>query len=90
MKQEARRQPEGYRLTGTPITLVEMNLPKVLALPALLRIDGSSELASYYASFPCEAYYAAEYVDYQSDDGHSRKLRIVLIDAVPYACHRLR
>ena len=45
------------------------------------------ELAAYYADHPAPAYYAAQYVDYQSADGLFRKLRIVLIDGAAYICH---
>jgi glutathione synthase/RimK-type ligase-like ATP-grasp enzyme len=53
----------------------------------LQRLHGDAELTAYRAAHPAEAYYAAQYVDYQSSDGLYRKLRIVLIDGAPYICH---
>jgi glutathione synthase/RimK-type ligase-like ATP-grasp enzyme len=53
----------------------------------LQRINSDAELTAYYAAHPAHAYYAAQYVDYQSADGLYRKLRIVLIDGAPYICH---
>lgn len=53
----------------------------------LQRISSAAELADYYAAQPALAYYAAQYVDYQSADGLYRKLRVVLIDGTPYICH---
>ena len=53
----------------------------------LQRINSVRELAAYYADHPAPAYYAAQYVDYQSADGLFRKLRIVLIDGEPFICH---
>lgn len=53
----------------------------------LARIHSATELADYYAAHPAPAYYAAQYIDYRSADGLYRKLRIVLIDGVPFICH---
>jgi glutathione synthase/RimK-type ligase-like ATP-grasp enzyme len=53
----------------------------------LQRIHSAAELSAYCADQPASAYYAAQYVDYQSADGLHRKMRIVLIDGVPYICH---
>ena len=53
----------------------------------LQRVSSAAELATYYAEHPAAAYYAAQYVDYQSDDGLFRKLRLVLIDGQPFICH---
>ncbi len=53
----------------------------------LQRIAQAEELTNYYATFPVDEYYAAKFLDYQSQDGCYRKLRIVLIDGKPYICH---
>lgn len=53
----------------------------------LQRIDHAGQLADYYASVGAECYYAARFVDYRSEDGLYRKMRIVLIDGLPYICH---
>ena len=53
----------------------------------LQRIACVEDLAAYFAATPASAYYAAEFVDYQSEDGQYRKCRIVLIDGQPFICH---
>ncbi len=53
----------------------------------LQRVDDAAALQAYYASHPADAYYAAQYIDYQSADACYRKLRIVLIDGTPFVCH---
>jgi hypothetical protein len=53
----------------------------------LQRLARAEDLAAYFAATPASAYYAAEYVDCQSDDGLYRKCRIVLIDGQPFICH---
>ena len=53
----------------------------------LQRVADADALQAYYASQPAPAYFAAQYVDYQSPDGLYRKLRIVLTDGAPYLCH---
>jgi hypothetical protein len=50
-------------------------------------IHSAAALADYYVAHPAPAYYAAQYVDYQSADCLYRKLRLVLIDGEPYICH---
>jgi glutathione synthase/RimK-type ligase-like ATP-grasp enzyme len=53
----------------------------------LQRVADAVALQAYCASQPAPAYFAAQYVDYQSPDGLYRKLRILLIDGAPYLCH---
>jgi len=53
----------------------------------LMKFDAGGSLEQYFRDFPSQAYYLSEYVDYQSEDGCFRKLRIALIDGVPYLCH---
>jgi glutathione synthase/RimK-type ligase-like ATP-grasp enzyme len=53
----------------------------------LERVDHAEALKAYYAAHPADAYYAAQYLDYQSADGCYRKMRIVLIHGMPYICH---
>jgi glutathione synthase/RimK-type ligase-like ATP-grasp enzyme len=53
----------------------------------LERIEQANQLQDYFARFPAESFYAAEFIDYQSEDGCYRKLRIVLIDGAPFICH---
>ena len=53
----------------------------------LKRVGNANELDIYLDQFPSMAYYMGQYVDYRSQDGMFRKLRIVLIDGKPYICH---
>ena len=53
----------------------------------LTRIDSALGLDAYFAKFPQDTHYLADYVDYQSNDGYFRKIRIVMIDGAPYVCH---
>lgn len=53
----------------------------------LARIDDATEMARYLARVAAPEYYVAQYIDYQSVDGHFRKIRMVLIEGRPYICH---
>jgi hypothetical protein len=53
----------------------------------LTRLDCENDIDTYFAEFPSVTDYVAEYVNCQSGDGNFRKVRIVLIDHVPYVCH---
>src|ERR1035437_1623238 len=53
----------------------------------LTKIDTPSALDAYFERFSHSAYFVADYVDYQNDDGLFRKLRIVLIGGEPFICH---
>ncbi|MGU3543245.1 hypothetical protein [Methylobacterium sp. A52T] len=53
----------------------------------LQKIDRAEDLHLYLAQTDAEAFYVTQFCDYRGPDGLYRKLRIVLIDGVPYLCH---
>jgi hypothetical protein len=53
----------------------------------LVKVDRPAELETFFDQYPDTDYHVADYVDYRSDDGRYRKLRIALIDGHPYLCH---
>jgi glutathione synthase/RimK-type ligase-like ATP-grasp enzyme len=55
----------------------------------LKRINNWDELGRFFdeEGADAEEFYISEFVDYRSDDGFYRKMRIVLIDRKPYICH---
>ena len=82
---QTRRVAAGEALDmGYPLTLRPVDTQ---GGEGLQRVDNATQLAAYYASHPAKAWYAAQYIDYQSADGCYRKLRIVLIDGRPFVCH---
>lgn len=53
----------------------------------LQKIDSAAEVALYLAQTEGEAFFVSRFVDYSGSDGLFRKMRVVLIDGKPYACH---
>lgn len=53
----------------------------------LQRIDTAEEITAYLAQTKCEDYFLSRFIDYSSEDGLFRKMRLALIDGKPYACH---
>jgi len=53
----------------------------------LEKLSDLAELEAYLAIHPEVAFFVSEYFDYRGDDGHFRKLRVALIEGVPYVCH---
>jgi hypothetical protein len=53
----------------------------------LARIDSPDALRAYLAAHEDPEFHLADYVEYRSDDGLYRKVRIALIDGRPYVCH---
>jgi glutathione synthase/RimK-type ligase-like ATP-grasp enzyme len=53
----------------------------------LARIDDPAAIASYLARVDEAAFYLSPFIDYSGQDGWFRKMRIALIDGVPFACH---
>lgn len=53
----------------------------------LQKIDSAAAIESYLAETQGEAFFVSRFVDYSGDDGLFRKMRLVLIDGKPYACH---
>ena len=54
----------------------------------LEKIEDAVALARYCASYPAQEYYVAKFLNYQSHDGHYRKMRIVMIDGKPVVSQR--
>ncbi|MCJ2088379.1 hypothetical protein MKK88_20660 [Methylobacterium sp. E-005] len=54
---------------------------------ALRKIAGSDDLTAYLDRSDAETYYVTQFYDYSGSDGLFRKLRIVLVDGVPFLCH---
>ena len=53
-----------------------------------VKITSDQELTTYLGSYKeDQIFYQAEFLAYQSEDGHYRKYRIALIAGVPYICH---
>ena len=53
----------------------------------LEKVDDAAALADYLARVAAKELFIARFIDYRSDDGYFRKMRVALIDGVPYACH---
>jgi glutathione synthase/RimK-type ligase-like ATP-grasp enzyme len=53
----------------------------------LAKIDDASALANYLGDHHEHEFFVSRFVDYSGDDGLFRKLRIVIVDGKPYACH---
>ena len=53
----------------------------------LEKVDDAAALADYLARVAAKELFIARFIDYRSGDGYFRKMRVALIDGVPYACH---
>lgn len=53
----------------------------------LERLESPAALHDYLATSVAREYYVAPFVDYRGSDGLFRKVRVALIDGLPYACH---
>lgn len=53
----------------------------------LCKIGDALELAAYLDTASAQEFYVSSYIDYRSADGLYRKIRIALIDGLPYASH---
>lgn len=53
----------------------------------LQKIDSRDAVAAYLARVDGDDFFLSRFVDYSGDDGLFRKMRVVLIDGKPYACH---
>jgi glutathione synthase/RimK-type ligase-like ATP-grasp enzyme len=68
-------------------------------LPALIRpldthagdgfalLETRADVQAHLARFPAERYYVSTFVDYRSNDGLYRKLRVIFVDGVAYPYH---
>lgn len=74
-------------------------LPEGLDYPVLVRpldthagndlqkVDRAENLTRYLDHATAERFYVTQFCDYRGPDGLFRKLRVVLIDGVPFLCH---
>ncbi len=53
----------------------------------LARIGSVQDQVNYLSRVAAREFFIAPYLDYSAADGYYRKMRIALIDGVPYACH---
>lgn len=53
----------------------------------LEKISNPEEMASYLARVDEPEFYLSPFMDYSAQDGQFRKMRVALIDGVPFACH---
>jgi glutathione synthase/RimK-type ligase-like ATP-grasp enzyme len=51
------------------------------------RIANAEELAAYLERVPAEEFYVSPFIDYSGADGQFRKVRVALLDGVPYVSH---
>ena len=51
------------------------------------KIENAAELAAYLDAASSQEFFVSFYIDYRSADRLYRKLRIALIDGLPYICH---
>jgi glutathione synthase/RimK-type ligase-like ATP-grasp enzyme len=53
----------------------------------LAKLDDIDAIENYLGEHAQDLFFVSRFADYQSEDGLFRKVRIVLIDGQPYACH---
>ncbi len=53
----------------------------------LSKIDNAAGLAEYVAGLQDAEFYISNFIDYRSADGQYRKVRIVMFEGRPFACH---
>ncbi|MGX9981507.1 ATP-grasp domain-containing protein [Methylobacterium fujisawaense] len=53
----------------------------------LQKVDRAEDLTRYLDHATTERFYVTQFCDYRGPDGLFRKLRVVLIDGVPFLCH---
>ena len=51
------------------------------------KINGPADISNYLAKVDEPEFFLSRFVDYSGQDGLFRKMRVALIDGVPYACH---
>ena len=81
------------------IAFNENPLPENLAFPLIIRpiysqggknlekIADAAALVDYLHRIDFKAYFLSNFVDYHAEDGLYRKMRLALVDGVPYPCH---
>lgn len=53
----------------------------------LAKIETPADIAPYLSQTPDAEFFVSRFIDYSHADGYFRKIRVVLIDGKPYACH---
>ena len=53
----------------------------------LAKIEGPADIANYLSRVDAPEFYLSRFIDYSGKDGLFRKMRVALIDGVPFACH---
>ncbi len=87
--------PPAHRLLRAELAAAAAGLAfPVIARPidshagaGLEKLDAPAAVADYLARQPGEAFYVSPFVDYRSDDGRFRKLRVALVDGRPFIVH---
>lgn len=91
--------PRIVRIRKTDLEKAGRQLPGGLGFPVLIRpidthagndlqkICGESDLEAYRAQASADDFYIIQFIDYRSPDGLYRKLRVALIDGIPFLCH---
>jgi hypothetical protein len=51
------------------------------------RVADAAALGDYLARVEASEFFVSRFIDYRNDDGYYRKMRVALIDGVPFACH---
>ena len=76
--------PELFAATGFPIIVRPYGSQ---AGRDLAKIMDAVELAAYLEKVTAPDLYISRFIDYRSADGFFRKMRVALVDGVPFACH---
>jgi len=83
----------GMRSTRLPELFAACDFP-VIVRPVgshggrgLEKLNAPEEIAAYLEREPAEDFFVSQFIDYSGADGQFRKIRIMLIDGEPYACH---
>lgn len=91
--------PDVVRVSRSALSAAASRLPEGLTYPVLVRpldthagndlqkVDRTEDLKRYLDHATGEAFYVTQFCDYRGSDGLFRKLRVVLIDGVPFLCH---
>lgn len=53
----------------------------------LAKIETPAQIASYLLQVAETGFYLSRFIDYSGADGQFRKMRVALIDGMPFACH---
>ena len=53
----------------------------------LAKIETPAQIARYLERVEADGFYLSRFIDYSGADGLFRKMRVALIDGVPFACH---